>query len=290
MLNDRKQPYPRLCAHRGVHLNYAPENSLPAFEKALELGAPEIEIDLWPSRDGELFVYHNKAVEMPDGELKRIVDLSSEELKALDIGGSSHMRGIRIPTFEEALNLLAGVTILNIHIKSLYANAIKTPRILKREADTRHWNHDNVPIFPPLPDGIEDVDEEVEHREIIAYNRKDFQHILDALDRHHCRDYVYIAGEREVLGIAREMAPDIARCCLEAMNFMTVETAIRYDCQKVQFNKGLTTQAMMDKAHEHGMRCNMFWSNIPEEAKAYFDAGMDCILTDDYAGLRHILS
>ena len=45
-----------LCAHRGAHKGVAPENSMPAFEKALELGTPEIEIDLWPSKDGEMFV------------------------------------------------------------------------------------------------------------------------------------------------------------------------------------------------------------------------------------------
>lgn len=32
----------------------------------------------------------------------------------------------------------------------------------------------------------------------------------------------------------------------------------------------------------HGMKCNMFWSNIGYEACDYQDAGIDCILTDEY--------
>lgn len=273
-----------LCAHRGAHKGVAPENSIPAFQKALELGAPEIEIDLWPSKDGEMFVFHNSTVECITGQKTLISNMTSKEIKALDIGNrfSPEFRGLQIPTFEEVLDLTANKTILNIHIKSLYANAIKTDRIKKRSRDTHHWYTDNVPLLPPLPDGIEDVDMEVEKRPIVPYARKDFARILDLLDKYHCRKNVYIAGEREVLMIAQEMAPDIERCCLEAMNFMTVDVALRYDCKRVQFNKGMTTKKMLDTAHAHGMKCNMFWSNIGYEACAYLDAGIDCILTDEY--------
>lgn len=273
-----------LCAHRGAHKGVAPENSIPAFQKALELGAPEIEIDLWPSKDGEMFVFHNSTVECITGQKTLISNMTSKEIKALDIGSrfSTELKGLQIPTFEEVLDLTANKTILNIHIKSLYANAIKTDRIKKRSQDTHHWYTDNVPWLPPLPDGIEDVDMDVENRPIVPYERKDFARILKLLDKYQCRENVYIAGEREVLMIAQEMAPDIERCCLEAMNFMTVEVALRYDCKRVQFNKGMTTKKMLDTAHAHGMKCNMFWSNIGYEACAYLDAGIDCILTDEY--------
>ena len=282
--NNAQHPFPRLCAHRGAHKGVAPENSMPAFQKALELGAPEIEIDLWPSKDGELFVFHNATVECITGQKTLISEMTSGEIKALDIGSSFSpaFKGLQIPTFEEVLDLVARRTILNIHIKSLYANAVRTKRIEQRTRDTVHWYHDNVPLLPPLPEGIEDVDMEVENRPIVPYERKDFARICDLLDKYHCRGHAYIAGEREVLMIAQEMAPDIERCCLEAMNFMTVETALRYGCKKVQFNKGLTTQKMLDDAHRYGMKCNMFWSNIGYEACAYLDAGIDCILTDDY--------
>ena len=156
ILSDALHPYPRLCAHRGAHRGVAPENSMPAFQKALDLGAPEIEIDLWPSRDGELFVFHNATVECITGQKTLISDMSSREIKALDIGSSfsPEFKGLQIPTFEEVLNLVARRTILNIHIKSLYANAVCTPRIEKRTRDTVHWYWDNVPLMPPLPDEV----------------------------------------------------------------------------------------------------------------------------------------
>ena len=39
---------------------------------------------------------------------------------------------------------------------------------------------------------------------------------------------------------------------------------------------------MIDKAHAHGIRCNMFFADDPAEAQQYLDMGIDCILTNDY--------
>ena len=55
-------PYPRVNAHRGLS-SVCPENTLPAFAAAVALGADEIELDLWASRDGELVVCHDAALD-----------------------------------------------------------------------------------------------------------------------------------------------------------------------------------------------------------------------------------
>ena len=39
---------------------------------------------------------------------------------------------------------------------------------------------------------------------------------------------------------------------------------------------------MIDRAHENGIRCNVFWSNRPEETKQFLEKGIDTILTNDY--------
>jgi glycerophosphoryl diester phosphodiesterase len=54
-------PFPRVCAHRGLS-GLCPENTLPAFAAAVALGADEIELDVWASRDGELVVCHDDNV------------------------------------------------------------------------------------------------------------------------------------------------------------------------------------------------------------------------------------
>jgi len=50
-----------VIAHRGASA-YAPENTIPAFQKAIELGADMIEFDIMPSKDGKIMVEQGKIV------------------------------------------------------------------------------------------------------------------------------------------------------------------------------------------------------------------------------------
>ncbi len=56
MNNPRK--YPKIIAHRGASA-HAPENTLPAFQLALEQGADGIELDVMLSKDNRLIVIHD---------------------------------------------------------------------------------------------------------------------------------------------------------------------------------------------------------------------------------------
>ena len=66
------------------------------------------------------------------------------------------------------------------------------------------------------------------------------------------------------------------------MNFSIVENALKYGCSRVQFCKLFLTREMIRKAHENGILCNLFWCDDPQEARAFFDMGIDVILTNDY--------
>lgn len=46
---------------------------------------------------------------------------------------------------------------------------------------------------------------------------------------------------------------------------------------------------MIDKAHAHGIRCNVFYADEVEEAKQYLDMGIDTILTNDYNLVSQVL-
>lgn len=283
-LNNQNCSYPRLCAHRGYNM-VAPENTLPSFALAVAMGAQEIELDLWPSNDGHLIVCHDPAVDRTSNGTGLIKDLTLKEIKELDAGSwfSPAYRGVAFPLFEEVLDLVAGKTIINIHIKSPAINYPK-PEIMKhRSIDLRERHQNHQCLMPPLEESREDILPEVENRPWIPYSQSNFQKILDALDAYQNRPYVYFSGEADVLYTAREMAPDLPRCCLEGhMNYTIVDHALEFGCQKVQFCKGLTTMKMIKKAKEHGLTCNLFWADDVEEAKAYLALGIDCILTNNY--------
>ena len=96
-------------AHRGASGNY-PENTLIAFQRALEISVDEIELDLHSTRDGHLVVMHDAAVDRTTDGTGAIGELTLAEIKALDAGGgfAEQFRGERVPTWEEALDLVQG--------------------------------------------------------------------------------------------------------------------------------------------------------------------------------------
>ena len=100
-------------AHRGLWGNGVTENSLSAYLKAAERGYP-IEIDLYLSKDGELFSFHDKTLLRMTGEKGFIYDKTAAELKKLRLKGTDET----IPTFDEVLRITEGKIPLLVEIKN----------------------------------------------------------------------------------------------------------------------------------------------------------------------------
>jgi len=92
-------------AHRGFFNNEAgtPENSLPAFQRAIDAGYA-IELDVQPSRDGVAMIFHDADLSRMCGVEGKIWDYTKDELKAMKLFGTEET----IPTLEEALALING--------------------------------------------------------------------------------------------------------------------------------------------------------------------------------------
>lgn len=100
-----------VIAHRGAHKGI-PENTLAAYQQAIDLGADFVEIDLRETRDGEFVSIHNRTVDayLTDGTTGQVSDFTLAELKALDIGSrvDPKWKNERVPTFDEILTLCNG--------------------------------------------------------------------------------------------------------------------------------------------------------------------------------------
>lgn len=106
-------------AHRGAKM-VAPENTLPAFEQAIALGAQGIELDVQCSKDGVLVVMHNFTVDETTSGKGRVVDLTAAELSKLDAGShfNAKFANVGVPTLEEVLAVITGDLKLNIEVKT----------------------------------------------------------------------------------------------------------------------------------------------------------------------------
>lgn len=73
-------------AHRGFSGQF-PENTMLAFEKAVEAGADGIELDVQFSKDGELVIMHDETLNRTAGVDGFVKDYTLEQLKAMDVSG-----------------------------------------------------------------------------------------------------------------------------------------------------------------------------------------------------------
>lgn len=99
-------------AHRGLHDDLIPENSIPAFEAAITAGC-SIEIDVQLTKDGVPIVFHDDIADRVTGVKRRLTRLMLSEVKELRLNNTEYA----IPTFKEFLDFVAGRTPILIEIK-----------------------------------------------------------------------------------------------------------------------------------------------------------------------------
>lgn len=105
-----EKPFLLCIGHRGA-MGYEPENTLRSIGRALELGAPCIEIDVYWV-DGHLVVIHDERLERTTNGSGLVMDQTFEYLRSLDAG-----EGERIPTLEEVCETIGPHIGLNIELK-----------------------------------------------------------------------------------------------------------------------------------------------------------------------------
>ena len=248
--HDAIMPYPRVCAHRGFN-TVAPENSMPAFGAAVALGAEEIEFDLWMTKDGVVVSIHDPTLERVSTGEGKVWEHTYEELLQYDFGvkKGEEFKGLKILTFEEILKKFSCHVVMNIHIKT--------------------------------QDNINPCDEEM------------LKKILALIDKYDCKKYCYfMSGNDTVHHQLKALDPDV-QCCMGGgdrdKRWLIVDRAIAAGCQKVQLFKPYFDQSLVEKAHAHGILCNVFWADDPEEAERFLDMGIDTILTNDYLRISQVV-
>ncbi len=124
----------KVYAHRGVS-SLAPENTMPAFKKALEYKADGIELDVQLSKDGVPVVIHDETLERTTTGSGMVKDHTVTELKKLDAGKwfSPAYWHTAIPTFEEFAGWVAE-TPLNINVE-LKTNKVRYEGIEQKVLD-----------------------------------------------------------------------------------------------------------------------------------------------------------
>jgi len=136
-------PRPTIFAHRGASA-YAPENTLAAFELAIQQGADALEMDLKLTADGEVVVIHDQTLDRTTGKRGKVGQTPLAELRKLDAGSHFDVafKGEPVPTLREVFEKIGKRIPYNLELTN-YASPTdnlpeKTAEIVEQYKLTEH--------------------------------------------------------------------------------------------------------------------------------------------------------
>jgi len=110
---------PLVIAHRGASRR-APENTLPAFRLAADMGADAIELDARLTADGAVVVHHDQTLDRTTTGTGRLARCTRQELQSLDAGVKfgAAFAGERISTLDEVFEAVGSRVLINVELKN----------------------------------------------------------------------------------------------------------------------------------------------------------------------------
>jgi glycerophosphoryl diester phosphodiesterase len=151
---------PEFISHRGAHDNI-PENSIPAFMRALELGANAIELDVHATRDGIVVVHHDPLINaggVPRPATRAITELTATELRQFPLGD-----GVPIPSLSEVLDAVGSGPMVYVEIKGANIEPLVVRCIRESRANCAVHSFDHrivfavKKLFPAIRTGVLEV-------------------------------------------------------------------------------------------------------------------------------------
>jgi glycerophosphoryl diester phosphodiesterase len=186
-------------AHRGEHLHH-PENTLLAYQAAIDAGADYFEVDVRTTSDGKLVLSHDGSVARCTNGKGEIAKMTFDEVRALDAGIKSGLQfaGTKIPTFDEALDLARGKIGIYVDAKQVSAKDLVTHI-------EEHGMVDHVVIYTGLSQG----------KEIQKLNPK-LKVMPEADSVENAKHLIEQLHPRVIAFDARDFTPEIIRVVKEA--------------------------------------------------------------------------
>ena len=139
---------PVRIAHRGASgLGLAPENTLAAFETAIQIGVDVLELDVHASRDGEIVVLHDATLDRTTDHQGLVREQALADIRRADAGSwfDPRYRNERVPTLAEVLDLARHRALVLIEIKADFI----AERLLSTIADMSAESQVIIQSFDP---------------------------------------------------------------------------------------------------------------------------------------------
>jgi glycerophosphoryl diester phosphodiesterase len=242
---------PLVLAHRGG-AGLWPENTMYAFERAVQMGVDVLEIDIHATAEGELVIIHDPTVDRTTGGMGEVKSLGLVDVRGLDAGyrwssdgGKSFPfrgQGIRVPTLREAFAAFPD-TRFNIDIKQ------DQPSVASSFCELIHNSR-------------------MEDRVMVASFK---QEVLDEF-RSRCGG---VATSASVADVQTFLARETAAANAQSNHVPGVLQVPEYSG-----GRQLLTRELVDSAHRHGVEVHAWTINDEASMARMLDLGVDGIITD----------
>jgi len=248
-LQTRKRPW--VIAHRGFSGEF-PENTLVAFQAAVEAGADLIELDVSLSRDRIPVVIHDETLDRTTNGSGRVQDFTRSELQQLDAGSwiSKKFREARIPTLEEVFRRVGRQIAINVELKPESFEADDPEDSLEKQVLALIHTH-----------GV------AEPTVISSFEWRFFPRVR----QHDAEIPLAILWEEGPLGVALEAA------------HANQATALNPDEERL-------TPQLVEQAHAAGLRVLSYTVNTQERMREVLSWGVDGLFTNEPVLMKEVLS
>ncbi|MBI5118667.1 glycerophosphodiester phosphodiesterase [Candidatus Poribacteria bacterium] len=244
-------PKPRMFGHRGSSGN-APENTLTAFEMAVEAGADILEMDVYATRDGHIVVMHDQMLESTTNGAGPVSSITLADLKQLDAGyrftpdkGKTfpfRSKGIRVPTLREVIDRFPDIP-FNIEVKQ------NEPRIERATFELlKELGHAEITLLASEHDFIMERIRQLDADIPTNFCSSEALEFLQRLHQDKWRDY-------DPLGDALQIPEEY------------------YDIP-------VLTPALVEAAHRLGIEVHAWTINEEADIRRLLEMGVDGIMTD----------
>ncbi len=246
-----------IIAHRGANKR-APQNTIPAFQKAIDMGTDGFETDVHLTKDGVPVICHNYTIDETSNGTGKIGDLTLAELKKFDFGAyySNEFKGTPLPTLEEFLALAKGkgLKVLNIELKPEKDEKRREVLVRKTLELVEEYGLSDILLISSFS------------KEILDYIKKIDDKCKTAL--------LYPAG--------------YWRAYLAALP--PYKQLKKLGCKAAHPQKLCIRGNFVEKAHKNNIQVNVWTVNESEEIRKMIRAGVDGIITDCPDRVRNILN
>lgn len=233
---------PLVLAHRGANKR-APQNTLPAFKKAVEFNADGIETDVHLCKDGEIVICHNYTVDATSNGAGSIDEMTFAQLRALDFGSyfSEDFKGVTLPTLSELLEVTKNMNLINIEIKPPKKDNDLVKRVVEEVYKFGIENNSIISCFDP---------------ECIR--------LVKELDKNLKTGLLYERGD---LGT-------------EIMNFGVAKYCLQLNADAAHPEHVLISEDDVKDLHANGIAVNPWTVNKEEDIIKFTEWGCDALITD----------